>query len=127
MRAQGDSPTTTQTAAGMLARIERANVLSQILSWEPKLLPTIQHALEQQLGKASSVADYDRHRIYVVLKQACMHLVGREAENPALRTNRHWEVFVAALFDALPPDGVERGIEQGEYEGEESGDRQSDW
>ncbi len=127
MGARVDSSTTTQTAAATLARIERTIVLSQILECEPKLLPTIQSTLEQQLGKSRSVLDYDRHRAYVALKQACLHLVGREASNPALRSNRHWEVFVQALFDALPPDSGETGLELGEDAADAGDDPEGDW
>ena len=125
MPTQGNTTTTAGVAREALARIERAAVLSQILSCEPRLLPTLQPALEQQLGRASSPADYDRNRVYVALKRACRHLVGYEAENTVLRTHRHWEVFVSALFDALPPDRGGTGMEDGEAE--ESAEQESDW
>jgi hypothetical protein len=52
-----------------------------------------------------------------------MHLVGREASNPALRSNRHWEVF----FDAFPPDSGETGLELGNDAWDAGDEPEGDW
>src|SRR3712207_5777931 len=77
-------------------------LVQEALRVEPRLAAIIERARTQ-----TNVPDYNRIRTYYELKGMFKWLVGWHAAQPHLRTQRHYEAFVRAIDDLLPPDAVD--------------------
>lgn len=93
-------PKWTKKAA--IERMEANQLLQEILGIEPRLVPIIEEAKNQQRTRG-----YIRVQKYVELRTRASLLVGSTAEKIELRTSAHYDVVIQTIGDLLPPDQID--------------------
>lgn len=95
-------PYLNRTRKQAIAALKTDPLLLEAVEVEPRLKPLLEEARKQK-----NVPGYHRIRTYYALKKQMDWLVGWQAKDKRIQSQKHYDAVVGMMSDLLPEDDVD--------------------